>query len=150
LQPVPARHPVPPSPGKASIDAPSLSARLVAGLALAAAFVLAGAGTALAGPPSGGAAAGDGAPAVRPGAARALLEQIAACESGGDPSAVSRDGRHRGKYQFSIDTWRALGGRGDPADASEALQDRLALELYRREGTAPWPTCGRAAVAALD
>jgi len=80
---------------------------------------------------------------VRRGAARlpTVLRRIAECESGGDPHAVSRDGRYRGKYQFTLDTWRNLGGDGDPADAPEWLQDRLALELYRSSGTAPWPNC---------
>jgi Transglycosylase-like domain/Putative peptidoglycan binding domain len=71
-----------------------------------------------------------------------VLVRIAECESGGDPAAVSRDGRYRGKYQFTRSMWRSMGGRGDPAAASESLQDRLALRLYRRRGTAPWPTCG--------
>jgi hypothetical protein len=71
-----------------------------------------------------------------------ILRRIAECESGGDPRAVSRDGRYRGKYQFSRATWRGLGGRGDPADAPEWLQDRMALKLYRQSGTAPWPNCG--------
>jgi Transglycosylase-like domain/Putative peptidoglycan binding domain len=71
---------------------------------------------------------------------RALL-RIAICESGGNPRAVSPSGRYRGKYQFTRATWRALGGTGDPARASEALQDRLALKLYRKRGTAPWPNC---------
>ena len=31
---------------------------------------------------------------------------------------------------------------GDPADAPEWLQDRLALKLYRLRGTSPWPNCG--------
>jgi hypothetical protein len=70
-----------------------------------------------------------------------MLRRIAKCESGGDPTAVSADGRYRGKYQFSRSTWRALGGTGDPAAASEAEQDRLALKLYKRSGTAPWPNC---------
>ena len=70
------------------------------------------------------------------------LKQIAECESGGNPRAVSAGGRYRGKYQFSIDTWQNLGGKGDPVDASEAQQDRIALKLYRRSGTAPWPSCG--------
>jgi peptidoglycan hydrolase-like protein with peptidoglycan-binding domain len=69
------------------------------------------------------------------------LRRVAECESGGDPHAISRDGRHRGKYQFTRATWRALGGDGDPARAPEWLQDRLALALYRRSGTAPWPHC---------
>jgi hypothetical protein len=70
------------------------------------------------------------------------LKRIAECESGGDPEAVSPGGRYRGKYQFSMDTWQNLGGKGDPIDASEATQDRIALKLYRRSGSAPWPSCG--------
>jgi resuscitation-promoting factor RpfB len=71
----------------------------------------------------------------------ATLEQIAQCESGGDPTAVSPDGRYRGKYQFSRATWRAMGGSGDPANAPEAEQDRLAAALLAERGTAPWPNC---------
>jgi hypothetical protein len=70
-----------------------------------------------------------------------ILRRIAECESGGDPTALSRTGRYRGKYQFSRGTWRDLGGEGDPADAPEWQQDRLAMRLYRLRGTAPWPNC---------
>jgi hypothetical protein len=69
------------------------------------------------------------------------LEAIAQCESGGDPKAVSADGRYYGKYQFSRTTWRSVGGRGNPADASEAEQDRRAAKLLARDGTKPWPNC---------
>jgi peptidoglycan hydrolase-like protein with peptidoglycan-binding domain len=72
----------------------------------------------------------------------AALRRIAQCESGGNPRAVSPGGQYRGKYQFSRATWRALGGSGDPADAPEWQQDRLALKLYRQRGSAPWPNCG--------
>jgi peptidoglycan hydrolase-like protein with peptidoglycan-binding domain len=72
----------------------------------------------------------------------AILIKIAECESGGDPNATSPDGLYRGKYQFHRDTWAGLGGKGDPAKASEARQDQLALELYKDQGTAPWPSCG--------
>lgn len=75
----------------------------------------------------------------------AALKRIAKCESGGDPTAVSKDGTYRGKYQFTLATWHHIGGKGDPVDASEATQDRLALRLYRKEGTDPWPTCSQAA-----
>lgn len=78
----------------------------------------------------------------RPGLPR-VLREIAQCESRGNPSALSRDGRYRGKYQFTLETWRTLGGSGDPARAAEWLQDRMALKLYRRSGTAPWPSCAR-------
>ncbi|MFN8203037.1 MAG: transglycosylase family protein [Solirubrobacteraceae bacterium] len=71
-----------------------------------------------------------------------VLEQIARCESGGDPTAVSSDGQYRGKYQFSRETWSAVGGAGDPAAASEAEQDRRAAILLRVQGPSAWPTCG--------
>ena len=78
---------------------------------------------------------------ARAAGAGPVLERIAACESGGDPTAVSGDGRYRGKYQFSRRTWRDMGGRGDPARASEVEQDRMAARLLRRAGTSPWPNC---------
>ena len=74
----------------------------------------------------------------------AKLRRIARCESGGNPRAVSRDGRYRGKYQFSMATWRSLGGRGDPARAPESVQDRMAIKLYRMRGSAPWGACANA------
>ncbi len=74
----------------------------------------------------------------------ASLEDIAECESGGNPKAVSPDGRYRGKYQFSRATWRSLGGKGDPAKAPEAEQDRLARLLMKRQGPSAWPSCSRA------
>ena len=74
-----------------------------------------------------------------------IMRAIAECESGGNPRAVSKGGMYRGKWQFSRSTWRSLGGRGDPAKASERTQDRLAMKLYRRSGTKPWPACSRAA-----
>jgi hypothetical protein len=82
-----------------------------------------------------------GAAAETPVRLPRVLRRIAQCESGGDPTITSPDGRYRGKYQFTRSTWRALGGDGDPAKASEATQDLIALKLYRRSGTAPWPSC---------
>jgi len=70
------------------------------------------------------------------------LSVIARCESGGDPTAVSPEGRYRGKYQFDLRTWRTVNGGGDPALAPEQVQDRLARKLLLRRGTAPWPVCG--------
>jgi hypothetical protein len=74
--------------------------------------------------------------------AGSALERIAACESGGDPTAVSADGQYRGKYQFSLATWRQVGGSGNPADASEAEQDRRAAMLLEQAGPGSWPSCG--------
>ena len=76
------------------------------------------------------------------GVSRSTLEAIAACESGGDPTIVSADGSYRGKYQFSFETWAAVGGSGDPAAASEAEQDYRAALLYAQSGSSPWPVCG--------
>ncbi len=93
--------------------------------------------------PQGAAASGRKAAAARSAGAPALLESIALCESGGDPTAISPDGQYRGKYQFTRATWRAMGGSGDPAAAPEAEQDRLASKLLASQGTAPWPACAR-------
>jgi len=76
------------------------------------------------------------------GSASATLARIAQCESGGDPTAVSADGQYRGKYQFDRATWERMGGSGDPAQAGEAEQDRIAAKLLARRGTSPWPVCG--------
>lgn len=65
------------------------------------------------------------------------LSRIAACESGGDPTAVNPNG-HYGKYQFDQQTWNSVGGSGNPAAASEAEQDMRAAKLYAQRGSAPW------------
>jgi len=75
-------------------------------------------------------------------AVRAILERIGACESKGNPRAVGGGGAFRGKYQFTYGAWRSVGGKGDPATASEAEQDRRAARLLKRSGTSPWPVCG--------
>jgi soluble lytic murein transglycosylase-like protein len=82
-------------------------------------------------------------PAAAPagGAAPPHLEAIAACESGGDPSAIGGGGAYRGKYQFDMGTWQSVGGTGDPAAASEAEQDARAAQLYAQTGGSAWPSC---------
>lgn len=76
-------------------------------------------------------------------AAGGTLERIAACESGGDPTAVSPDGKYRGKYQFLPSTWASVGGSGDPAQASEAEQDMRAAKLLASGGPGHWPVCSK-------
>jgi soluble lytic murein transglycosylase-like protein len=75
------------------------------------------------------------------GVSQATLDAIAACESGGDPTAVNPAGYY-GKYQFDMGTWASVGGSGNPAEASEAEQDYRASLLYSRAGSSPWPVCG--------
>jgi pyruvate/2-oxoglutarate dehydrogenase complex dihydrolipoamide acyltransferase (E2) component len=72
------------------------------------------------------------------------------CESGGNYRAVSASGAYRGAYQFSRSTWNAVASRShphlvgvDPAAASPADQDAMALALYRSSGARPWPHCGK-------
>jgi soluble lytic murein transglycosylase-like protein len=75
------------------------------------------------------------------GVSQATLDAIAACESGGDPTAVNAAGYY-GKYQFDLGTWASVGGSGNPAEAPEAEQDYRAALLYQRAGASPWPNCG--------
>jgi uncharacterized protein YabE (DUF348 family) len=66
---------------------------------------------------------------------------LAECESGGNPQAVNPAGYY-GLYQFSLSTWRSVGGSGNPTDASSAEQTRRAQILYGRTGASSWPSCG--------
>ncbi|MFE6739185.1 ubiquitin-like domain-containing protein [Streptomyces tubercidicus] len=68
---------------------------------------------------------------------------LAQCEAGGRPNAVDSSGTYGGLYQFDVSTWRALGGRGRPQDASPQEQTFRAKKLYIRRGASPWPVCGR-------
>ena len=87
-------------------------------------------------------AARQAAPATGASTASPQLESIAACESGGNPSAIGGGGAYRGKYQFDYGTWASVGGTGDPAAAPEAEQDKRAAMLLARSGSNPWPVCG--------
>jgi hypothetical protein len=68
-----------------------------------------------------------------PGQNWARLRQ---CESGGRYDSVS--GKHFGAYQFTMPTWRSVGGKGSPHQASADEQDFRALYLYRLRGWQPW------------
>jgi hypothetical protein len=76
------------------------------------------------------------------GVSQETLDAIGACESGGDPTALSSDATYRGKYQFDYGTWESVGGSGDPAAAPEQEQDYRAALLYSQSGSSPWPVCG--------
>ena len=66
---------------------------------------------------------------------------LAQCESGGNPRAVNSAGYY-GLYQFSLSTWRAMGGSGNPIDNSPAEQTYRAKLLYKKAGAGQWPHCG--------
>jgi len=97
----------------------------------------------LAGRGSGAATGGSASTGASGPAPNATLAKIAACESSGNPAAVSPSGQYRGKYQFSRQTWAEYGGTGDPAAAPESVQDSIAAKLLAARGTQPWPVCGR-------
>ena len=69
--------------------------------------------------------------------------QLAQCESGGNPSIVSSNGLYHGLYQFSVQTWQAVGGSGLPSQASAAEQTKRAQILQERSGWGQWPACSR-------
>ena len=72
-----------------------------------------------------------------------VWKKLAKCESGGNPRAVSSTGKYHGLYQFSIATWRAVGGKGKPSEASAAEQTKRAKILQARAGWGQWPSCSR-------
>ena len=67
---------------------------------------------------------------------------LARCEAGGNPHAVNPAGYY-GLYQFTVATWRGVGGHGYPQHASRAEQTLRAKRLFQRAGSSPWPSCGR-------
>jgi len=107
----------PAAPGRRSTPRPSPSSSSAAGLGVRS---------------SGGAPTADEA---------AFLARVRQCESRGNYQIVSSTGRYRGAYQFSVETWRGVGGSGDPAAASPAEQDARALALLRLQGKRAWPVC---------
>lgn len=68
--------------------------------------------------------------------------RLRVCESG-DNYSINTGNGYFGAYQFSLDTWRGLGGTGYPNQASAATQDALAQKLQGQRGWAPWPSCSR-------
>jgi len=68
--------------------------------------------------------------------------KVANCESSGNPRAVNSGGYY-GLFQFDLQTWRSVGGSGNPTNASAAEQLMRAKKLYAQRGASPWPVCGR-------
>lgn len=79
--------------------------------------------------------------AVAPAASGDVFARIRSKESGGN-YAINTGNGYYGAYQFSLGTWRSVGGQGLPSQASPAEQDMRAKMLYDRRGCSPWPnTC---------
>jgi resuscitation-promoting factor RpfA len=75
---------------------------------------------------------------------RAWLERVARCESGGDWSINTGTGFFGG-LQFTLSSWRLVGGRGWPHQASKLRQMYHGVELLRVQGPGAWPVCSRIA-----
>lgn len=73
---------------------------------------------------------------------RLKLLRMAQCESTGNWHIATGNG-YFGGLQFDLATWRGVGGRGFPHQASPLEQMYRAVLLIRRRGFAPWPVCGR-------
>jgi hypothetical protein len=68
-------------------------------------------------------------------------ERVAACETGGNWNTNTGNGFFGG-LQFSLSTWRSVGGSGYPHQNSKAEQMRRANILKDRAGLGQWPHCG--------
>ena len=66
--------------------------------------------------------------------------QLAACESGGNWAANTGNGYYGG-LQFSLSSWRAVGGSGYPHEASASTQIAMAQRLQSSQGWGAWPGC---------
>ncbi|MGV8908344.1 MAG: transglycosylase family protein [Propionicimonas sp.] len=69
-----------------------------------------------------------------------MWNRIARCESGGRWHINTHNGYYGG-LQFSLGTWRSVGGRdfaSYPHKASKAEQITVANRLYAKRGTRPW------------
>jgi hypothetical protein len=69
-------------------------------------------------------------------------EQLRFCESGGVYTTNTGNGFY-GAYQFDLQTWQSMGGRGLPSAAPYWEQDLRAKALFWARGAQPWPVCGR-------
>jgi hypothetical protein len=73
---------------------------------------------------------------------RAWLLQTAGCESGGRWHVATGNGFYGG-LQFTVRSWRAVGGHGMPHQATRLEQLYRGVLLLRAQGPGAWPVCGR-------
>lgn len=77
---------------------------------------------------------------VSSGPSSGVWAAIANCESGGNWATNTGNGYYGG-LQFTLSSWRAVGGTGLPSDASAAEQIARAQALEARSGWGNWPVC---------
>lgn len=69
-----------------------------------------------------------------------VWDRLAQCESSGNWSINTGNGYYGG-LQFSLSSWRAVGGTGYPHQASKAEQINRAEKLQAIQGWGAWPAC---------
>lgn len=80
-------------------------------------------------------------PAAAPSSASGgVWDRLAACESGGNWSINTGNGYYGG-LQFSLSSWRGVGGQGYPHQASKSEQIRRGEMLRASGGWGHWPAC---------
>ncbi len=73
-------------------------------------------------------------------ASSATWDALAECESSGNWHINTGNGYYGG-LQFSLSTWAAYGGTGNPADASREEQIAVAERTLAGQGWGAWPAC---------
>jgi nucleoid-associated protein YgaU len=69
-------------------------------------------------------------------------DAIAQCESGGNWAINTGNGFYGG-LQFTLSTWRANGGGGNPVNATREQQIAVAERVLKSQGIGAWPVCGK-------
>lgn len=69
-----------------------------------------------------------------------VWDRLAHCESSGNWSINTGNGYYGG-LQFSLSSWRAVGGQGYPHQASKSEQIARAKQLQAIQGWGAWPAC---------
>ena len=91
-------------------------------------------------PSAGGSASGGSTGATGGEVGDDVWAKLAQCESGGNPATNTGNGFY-GMYQFTLETWQALGGTGYPHEADAATQTAMAKKLQAQAGWGQWPGC---------
>lgn len=69
-----------------------------------------------------------------------VWDRLAQCEAGGNWSINTGNGYYGG-LQFTLGSWRAVGGTGYPHQASKSEQIARGEILKARQGWGAWPAC---------
>ena len=69
-----------------------------------------------------------------------VWDKLAACEAGGN-WAINTGNGYYGGLQFSLSSWRGVGGSGLPSEASREEQIMRGQMLQARSGWGAWPAC---------